>query len=174
MLKRLRAKLRRARQKLWDLIRRRHDAKPGGDRREKLAAEVRAAREIKDALLQRLKDHKPAPNGTITVDGKQVAAWIARYVLLAREKGLWHGYVVSGYRSPEYSTSICIEMCGQPTCPGRCAGASSNHAGLTFPSGAVDVDLAHRDEFARAMVTLGAPLKNALPNDPNHFSQAGN
>jgi hypothetical protein len=38
----------------------------------------------------------------------------------------------------------------------------------------VDVDLAHRDEFAAAMAKLGAPLRNTLAFDRNHFSQAGN
>lgn len=171
---RLRAALKAARKRLWELIHKRHDAKPGGDRRRKLAKEVQEARQRKDDIIDRLKDHKPATDGTTVIDGKQVASWIARWVLEARKKSLWHGYVISGYRSPEYSTSICEAMCGAPTCPGRCAGASSNHSGLVYPRGAVDVDLAHRDEFARAMQTLGAPLRNALANDPNHFSQAGN
>lgn len=172
-MKRLRERLRALRKKLWGLIRKRHDARPGGDRREKLAEEVRRARARKDALLWKIKDHKPATSGVVTIDGKQVAAWIAKWVLEAREKGLWHGYVVSGYRSPEYSTSICIGMCDHPTCPGTCAGASSNHSGLVFPAGAVDVDVAHRSEFANAMAKLGAPLRNDLANDPNHFSATG-
>lgn len=173
-MKRLRAALKAARERLWELIRKRHDAKPGGDRRRKLAKKVQEARQRKDDLIERIKEPKPSSDGTTVIDGKQVPNWIAKWVLKARKEGLWHGYVVSGYRSPEYSTSICQAMCGAPTCPGRCAGASSNHSGLVYPRGAVDVDLAHRDEFARAMVKLGAPLKNILPTtDPNHFSNSG-
>lgn len=170
----LKERLKAARERLFKLMHLRHDAPAGSKERDKLAAKVVKARARKDKLLQKLKDRQPATDGITVIDGKQVANWIAKYVLEARKRGLWHGYVVSGYRSPEYSTSLCEAMCGAPTCPGRCAGATSNHSGLRYPRGAVDVDLAHRDEFARAMVTLGAPLKNALPNDPNHFSAYGN
>lgn len=174
MLAHLRDRLKHARERLWALIRKRHDAKPGGKRRKKLAREVQKARQRKDDILARIKDQKPALDGTVVIDGKQVAAWIAKDVLKAREKGLWHGYVVSGYRSPEYSESLCFAMCGAPTCPGRCAGRGSSHSQLVYPAGAVDVDLAHRDEFARAMQAIGSPLHNALPFDVNHFSFAGN
>lgn len=170
----LRDRLREAREALWDLIGKRHDAKPGGDRRAKLAKEVREARERKDALLERIKEQTPAADGTTVIDGKQVANWIAKWVLLARSKGLWHGIVISGYRSPEYSESICRGYCGQPTCSSPpCAGRNSEHSQLVYPRGALDVDLAHAGEFASAMRVLGAPLHNAIPADPNHFSNSG-
>lgn len=173
MLRRLRDRLRELRHKLWNLISKRHDAKRGGDRRKKLAKEVRETRERKDALLKKLKDAQRPDGPTVEIDGKQVALWIAGYVLAARRRGLWHGYVVSGYRSPQYSESLCYAMCGAPSCPGRCAGRASSHSQLRYPDGAVDVDLAHRDEFAAAMQKLGAPLQNQLPFDPNHFSHTG-
>lgn len=174
-MKALRNRLRRLREKLWSLVRRRHDAKPGGDRRDKLAEEVRDTRLRKDRLLQKIKDQKPVPSaGTVVIDGKPVASWIAKDILEARRRGLWDGYVVSGYRSPEYSESICYGMCGAPTCPGRCAGRGSAHSQLVYPQGAVDVDLARRDQFANAMRTIGSVLKNAMPTtDPNHFSASG-
>lgn len=138
-------------------------------------AKKAAVYERKAKWLAQHKDPKPSPgNGTISIDGVAVAAWIAHWVLQARNRGLWHGYVVSGYRSPAYSTSLCVAMCGHPTCPGTCAGATSNHSGLIYPAGAVDVDVAHRNEFANAMQKLGSPLHNALgPADPNHFSASG-
>lgn len=180
MIARIKAALAAARNLYFKLRAKRHDAKPGGDRREKLAKEQREAEADKKRLAKKLAflkshhDPKPNPDGTVTIDGKEVALWIAKWVLEARNKGLWHGYVVSGYRSPAYSTSLCEAMCGAPTCPGRCAGATSNHSGLEYPSGAVDVDVAHRDEFASAMQRLGSPLHNALgPADPNHFSASG-
>jgi hypothetical protein len=172
-MKRLRAALKKAREKLWQLIRKRHDAKPGGDRRKKLSKKVQQARQRKDDLLEKIKDAHQPSGPTTVIDGKPVATWIAKDVLKARERGLWHGYVVSGYRSPEYSESLCFAMCGHPTCPGTCAGRGSAHSQLAYPAGAVDVDLAHRDEFARAMQTIGSVLKNALPYDPNHFSASG-
>lgn len=173
-MKRLRKWLKHARERLWASIHRRHEAKPHSSERKDAAEEVRRRREVKDRLLEKIKDRrKPPTRGIRTVDGKPVAAWIAYYVLKARQEGLWDGYVVSGYRSPEYSESICYEMCGAPTCSGRCAGRFSEHSQNIKPRGAVDVDLAHRDEFARAMVKLRAPLKNLLPADPNHFSNSG-
>jgi hypothetical protein len=112
--------------------------------------------------------------GTVKIDGKDVPKWIAKWVLLARKKGLWHGSITSGVRTPEYSEQLCYDMCGQPSCPGTCAGRSSNHnctGGCRYPSGAIDVT----DEaaFAAAMKKLKAPLKNDLPSDRVHFSASG-
>jgi hypothetical protein len=75
-------------------------------------------------------DPKPQPSGGnfVTMDGKQVAGWIGRIALQARAAGAWHGYLISGFRSPEYSTSLCMGICGHPTCSGTCAGALSNHS----------------------------------------------
>jgi hypothetical protein len=172
--KKLREWLKHARKRLWAAMSRRHNAEPGSAERKDAAEEVVRRRKVKDRIIEKLEDkQKPPTRGIRTVDGKPVAAWIAHYVLKAREEGLWDGYVVSGYRSPEYSEQICYQMCGAPSCPGRCAGRSSEHSQQIKPRGAVDVDLAHRDQFARAMQRLGAPLRNALPNDPNHFSASG-
>lgn len=176
MIKRLRERLSAARKKLWKLIRKRHDAKPGGDRRKKLGRKVRATRERKDHLIERLSrlhEEREDLDGLTTVDGKQVATWIAKDIAEARRRGLWDGYVVSGYRSPEYSEQLCYAMCGAPSCPGRCAGRASGHSQKVYPGGCVDVDIAHRLQFAAAMRTIGSPLKNALPTDPNHFSYSG-
>ena len=89
----------------------------------------------------------------------------------ARAAG-WGGHVLSGYRSPEYSESICLTMCGAPSCPGRCAGRSSNHSGKDYPAGAVDVD--DYVTFAAVQGKIGSPLKNTIgASDPNHFSISG-
>jgi hypothetical protein len=79
--------------------------------------------------------------------------------------------VTSGYRTPEYSTSLCIAMCGAPSCPGRCAGASSNHSGKVYPAGAVDVTDYTR--FGQIQPQIGSPLRNDLPIDPVHYSVSG-
>ena len=84
----------------------------------------------------------------------------------------WSGTVTSGYRTPEYSESLCFDMCGAPSCPGTCAGRSSNHSGKVYPRGAIDVS----DEatFGAIMRRLGNPIKNSLgPADPVHFSVSG-
>ena len=115
-----------------------------------------------------------SPLGTTTIDGKPVPNWMAKYILKARKKKLWLGTITSGVRTPEYSEQLCYQMCGQPTCPGTCAGRSSNHncsKGCPYPNGAVDVT--NPEQFAAAMRKLGAPIRNALPNDPVHFSASG-
>jgi hypothetical protein len=114
--------------------------------------------------------------GTATFDGKTVAAYFVPILKWCREHG-WKGTVVSGYRTPQYSEHLCYVMCGAPRCPGRCAGRSTNHAGLDpnkTPSGAVDVS--DYLNFGRivARCPLTPKLHNYLPNDRVHFSPRGN
>lgn len=142
--------------------------------------EVARRREnVKDKLakkvehLEKVKDREPAPtSGVATFDGKQVPAWMVPWLEKSRKAG-WQGYVISGWRSPAYSTSLCIAMCGAPSCPGRCAGASSNHSGSTYPAGAIDVDVAHASQFEAIQFKIGSPLRNYLAADINHFSVSG-
>ena len=124
-----------------------------------------------------LEAHKPDPpastTGIGTYDGHSVAAWFIPWLEKIRARGRWTGVVVSGYRSPEYSTSLCYAICGAPRCPGRCAGASSNHSGVNFPGGAIDVTDYYT--FAAEARAIGAPFHNGLPStDPVHFSNPGN
>jgi hypothetical protein len=109
--------------------------------------------------------------GVDNYGGKPVCDWIVEILKNAKATGLWKGTVTSGYRSPAYSQSLCQHMCGAPSCPGRCAGVTSNHGGCTGGKGAVDVT----DEagFRRAMAALGNPLRNDLPSDTGHFSRDG-
>jgi hypothetical protein len=105
--------------------------------------------------------------------GKVVANWLHPYLDYAKDHG-WPGWVVSGYRDPAYSESLCLRMCGRPSCPGRCAGRSSNHAGSVKPQGAIDVT--HYQEFGRHMKSC--PLQPKIwcglsPADPVHFSASG-
>lgn len=108
--------------------------------------------------------------GVVKFDGHLVAAWIVPWLKKARQMG-WKGHVTSGWRDPAYSERLCRQMCGAPSCPGRCAGRSSNHSGKVFPKGAIDVS----DEatFAVIMRKLRAPLRNDLPADRVHFSVTG-
>jgi hypothetical protein len=126
----------------------------------------------------------PQPSGNIVVfDGHSCPAWIVRILQAARNSGAWHGSVNSGFRTPEYSQSLCCSMCGAcsmgSTCPGTCAGIYSNHA--CPPShtcapyeGAVDVsDYYNLERYCR---NVGAPLFGAgyaLPYDLVHFSHTG-
>jgi hypothetical protein len=127
-------------------------------------------------------DPKPAPIGELLVvfDGHMVPSWMVHQALQpARSSGEWSGSVFSGFRSPEYSTQLCINMCGHPTCPGTCAGASSNHScppthtGEEF-EGAVDVTdpfgLRHWCEtHGNPIIGGGAVLSGDVP----HFSRSG-
>lgn len=96
---RLKAALKAARERLWALIRKRHDAKPGGDRREKLGEEVRLAREAKQRLVKDLKAaKKPDFNGCPS----NVTERIKTIVVAANKAGL---YVTATTNGTHASTS---------------------------------------------------------------------
>jgi hypothetical protein len=131
------------------------------------------------ALSRRRKQRKAAKAslapraGVTTFDGKPVAAWLQPYLVWARNNG-WRGTLNSGWRDPAYSEQLCREICGAPSCPGRCAGRTSNHAGSVKPAGAVDVsDYAKFGELMRRC-PLQPRIVNALgARDPVHFSVTG-
>ena len=129
----------------------------------------------KHEWLKKHPQHQFPDHGLVTLDGHQVASWIAEICVEAREAGYWNGYIISGWRSKQYSRELCENMCGAASCPGRCAGESTNHTGIDYPAGAVDVtDSAGLIRFARAK---GKPLHGAgevLPYDTPHCSYAGN
>jgi hypothetical protein len=140
-----------------------------------LTAEMkkRAQRRRKHFATLRDRHNNPPPvDGLGTFEGEQVAGWIVPWLEKSRDAG-WTGTVTSGYRDPAYSESLCLAMCGAPSCPGRCAGRSSNHSGKDYPAGAVDVtDYAN---FGQIQRQIGSPLHNSLGSaDPVHFSYAGN
>jgi hypothetical protein len=111
--------------------------------------------------------------GVATFDGKPVAAWLKPYLVWARNNG-WQGTLNSGWRDPAYSEQLCRNICGAPTCPGRCAGKTSNHAGSVKPAGAVDVsDYGKFGELMRRC-PIEPRIFNALgARDPVHFSASG-
>lgn len=106
------------------------------------------------------------PAGLVQFDGKPVAAWIARELRKARERG-WGGTVNSGYRSPAEQAAACANTSGPCAAPGK-----SNHQGTAWPRGAVDVT--EYDELDRILRSMGSPLKGfTVANDPVHFSAGG-
>jgi hypothetical protein len=117
------------------------------------------------------------PIGVTTFDGVRVARWLVPYLKHARATGTWKGHLVSGWRDPAYSEKLCYHMCGRPSCPGKCAGRASNHAGSSVPRGAVDVS----DYYAFGRAVHGWKPKNGWPvifnalgaQDPVHFSASG-
>lgn len=113
----------------------------------------------------------PDGDGLIMIDGKQVAKEVGEEVLRIRKAGRWHGYVVSGYRTPAYSQQLCYGICGRPSCPGLCAGTSSNHTRKGGRQGAVD--LTDYLTFAYEARRLNSWLENHLPRDLVHFSDSG-
>lgn len=124
------------------------------------------------------RDPKPTPtNGVVTPDrpwnpyNKPIAAWMVPWLDKSRAAG-WTGVLVSGYRSPEYSESLCYNICDHPSCPGLCAGRSSNHTLYSYPNGAIDVSDYYN--FAAIQNRIGSPLWNNLPSDRVHFSTSGN
>lgn len=110
-------------------------------------------------------------SGVAYFDGKPVAAWIKPWLDRSRAAG-WHGVLVSGWRSPEYSEQLCFRICDKPTCSGTCAGRTSHHTQSAYPGGAVDVS--DYWTFAAVQRRIGSPLYNNLPSDRVHFSSTGN
>lgn len=114
--------------------------------------------------------------GVTRFDGRPVAKCAVPYLVYARSHG-WFGQLVSGWRDPNYSQHLCYNMCGHPSCPGLCAGLSSNHVGSSCARFAVDVSDYIR--FGHIMATMslapGQPrLHNFLPHDLVHYSPSGN
>lgn len=170
-------RLRHALKRLRGLNRKIRKRRRRGHKTPELAETRRHVRK-KIAWLKKHRDPGPVPN-LVTLDGHQVPGWIAQILKEARAVGAWHGSVISGYRSPAYSESLCRAMCGAPSCPGRCAGRASAHScpptGTGKPhEGAVDVtDPGSLESFCRRH---GKPLYGggyALPADLNHFSASG-
>lgn len=135
-------------------------------------------------LREQHKHPKPTPipgaHYRTWLDGHEVPVWIAEILIAARNAGVWKGVVISGVRSPAYSEELCLNMCGAPTCSGRCAGRASNHAmpptGTGEPfEGAVDVtDYVGLRTYCREH---NEPLRGGgevLPADLPHFSHEGN
>lgn len=132
--------------------------------------------------LERHHDSGEVPSGTdfVTFDGHPVPRWIVEEALApARRSGVWTGTVISGYRTPEYSEQLCYGICGAPSCPGKCAGRSSNHCcppsyrGVPY-EGAVDVTQpASLQRWTRAHNNPIRGNGEALPQDLVHFSRSG-
>ena len=102
-----------------------------------------------------------------------MAGWLKPYLDWARANG-WKGTVTSGWRSPEYSEQVCRQQCGAPSCPGTCAGRSSNHAGRVKPAGAVDVSDIPRFAALMQRCPHSPHIFNAIgAADPEHFSASG-
>ncbi len=116
--------------------------------------------------------------GIGSFDGKPVAKWMIPKLQWARAHG-WQGRLVSGWRSIAYSIQLCYNMCGRPSCPGRCGGASTNHVKADplpgIVNGAIDVsDYTRFGQLMRRSDCPGPRIFNALgARDPVHFSPSG-
>jgi hypothetical protein len=149
----------------------------GDDLRDGYKKAVRRREGVKRRIAARRQQQ--SPEGFTTPDkpwntlNRPVCGWFVPILDEARQKG-WRGYVVSGVRTPEYSVQLCRNICGADSCPGLCAGRSSNHNATTCaePQGAVDITDFYT--FASIMRQIGEPLKNRLPQDRVHFSATGN
>lgn len=190
--KELQGWVKEARERLWSAehIRRNDERLPGesdehwAHRKLRNKERVEKRQQVLDLLTRKLEtfrehkdEQKPVSSGNEigfgTWEGKTVAAWMIPWLNKSKTAG-WVGTVVSGVRTPEYSQQLCYNMCGAPTCPGKCAGLTSNHNMLPtqgYPYGAIDVS--DYDNFERIQFEIGSPLKNDLPVDPVHFSVSG-
>jgi hypothetical protein len=182
------SRLKKAWERLRELNQKIRKRRGRGHKTPDLAAERRRLRK-KIKWLQEHEDPVAAADGTstwTTGDGRKfkVAAWMVgaapgpdgtktNWLLRSKNKG-WDGNLSSGYRSPAYSESLCRAMCGAPSCPGRCAGRSSNHSQTGPPNwGAIDV-FPQYVKFGQIQREIGSPLKNELgAQDPVHYSYTG-
>jgi hypothetical protein len=110
--------------------------------------------------------------GVTTYDGVPVAKCAVPILQWCRTHG-WQGKLVSGYRSPAYSDSLCRRMCGAPKCPGLCAGRDSNHSGNSPARFALDVSDYTRFAQVVAKCPVSPRVFNDLPRDRVHFSPNG-
>ncbi len=126
----------------------------------------RAARKVSVKIAQGLP-------GVGVFDGKPCAKAAIPILQWARANG-WRGYLNSGWRSIPYSISLCFRICGRAMCPGRCAGANTNHVGKTKDRFAIDVgDYVKFGELMKRC-PIGPRIYNALgARDPVHFSPSG-
>ncbi len=140
------------------------------DRQRVLRSKQRCTKQRRAARANERKAHT---SGASTYDGIVVAEWFIPYMQWARSHG-WRGRLVSGYRTPAYSESLCFRMCGRPSCPGRCAGRASNHAHKDKPEGAIDVSDFHTFGQLMRNCPRSPRIFNALgAQDPVHFSFSG-
>ena len=172
--------------KLRKVNRRRRKKTRKGKRHDRLDRKRKQLLERIERKRKWLEDHAdPQPNADGTADwrGMKVVAWMVgaapgrdgkkvNWLQKSVERG-WDGRLSSAYRSPEYSESLCRNMCGAPSCPGRCAGRASNHSGSAYPGGAIDVYPEYA-QFEAIQKQIGSPLQNQLDDrDPVHFSVSG-
>jgi len=143
------------------------------------SARYSSPRMLARALRRRRAQKKAAKassaprSGVATFDGRPVAAWLLPYLVWARQNG-WKGTLNSGWRDPAYSEHLCLQMCGRPSCPGKCAGRTSNHAGSVKPAGAIDVSDYATFGQLMARCPYTPKLQNKLgARDPVHFSVSG-
>lgn len=122
---------------------------------------------------QQAEARRPLPAmGVSLFDGRKAANAAIPHMEFARAHG-WEGWLVSGWRDPDFSESLCMDMCGHPSCPGKCAGKASNHVGRTPDRFAIDV--AFWEQFGE--IVKRSPhqprIFNDLPKDRVHYSPNG-
>jgi hypothetical protein len=137
---------------------------------------ARAERKLK--FLKEQSESRAATTDLIVIfDTKQVPSWMVRDALEpARASGTWTGVVISGFRTPEDSIGLCMDMCGAASCPGKCGGASSNHSCPPTHTGAPfegAVDVTDPEGLQRWCAANGFPIIHTLSQDANHFSRTG-
>ena len=150
----------------------RHPTASGTSTPARIALGMR--RRAKQRIDWRRNHHKAVVTSGVThYDGVPVAAVAVPILQWCRDHG-WHGRLVSGWRDPVYSRSLCFRMCGAASCPGRCAGLASNHVGSTRERFAIDVS----DYVSFGQIVARCPIAPRLHNylgsrDPVHWSPSG-
>jgi hypothetical protein len=112
----------------------------------------------------------PSGKGIDSMDGHPVAAWIWKILESARKAGV-DFTISSGYRTDAEQTAIYESGVRPAAVPKSLGGSGSNHEGVVFPAGAVDISpgqealnewLLH-SKWANTLIYAGS-------KDPVHFS----
>lgn len=146
---------------------------PGAHQDKAALARGRARRNTRRLHVIRNRFRAFLKPGVANFDGIPVAKAVIPVLQWCRANG-WKGRLVSGYRTPAYSEGLCKAMCGRPSCPGRCAGRSTNHAYAIPSRFAIDVSDYVNFGHIVAKCPIQPKIHNALPNDRVHFSPQGN
>lgn len=112
----------------------------------------------------------PIGHGVDELDGHPVADWIDKILVAARKAGVPFS-VESGYRTDAEQTAIYESGVRPAAVPISLGGSGSNHEGIDYPAGAVDISPGAE---ALSAWLLGSKFANTLiyagAKDPVHFS----
>lgn len=152
----LQDRISRVRRREWEAERKRHEAKPGGERRSKLAKLVRSLRALKERLLRRLHDPRVVLTSGAPHWGGCEDILANEVVPVLRGAGVT---VTSGKRSETYGNPTSDHHTSQLTASARDAATVNNFALRDRVMHALGVEGAILDYHSYYIVRSGARFR---------------